>query len=105
MTTVINFNILNFFKPGLDRYEFHDARPDNQPSEEKQKSSNGKHRTIDVTQSSRVGYDESGPAAYNRIARQAQPVVPTHLISETYDRRGRSVQFISRKGLNIDSYV
>ena len=105
MTTVINFNLLNFFKPGLDQYGFHDARSDKQLSEEKQNSASDRNRIIDVTQSSSVVYDESESAAYSRNARQAPSVVTTHLMTETYDRRGQSVQFISHKGLNVDSYV
>ena len=105
MTTVINFNLLNFFRPALDQFRFNDARSDKQLFEEKQNSYFGRNRIIDVTQSSRVVYDESESAFCSRNARQAQPVVPTHLITETYDRRGRSVQYISHKGLNVDSYI
>ena len=105
MTTVINFNLLNFFRPGHDRNDLHDTRIDNQPAKEKQHSSYGKNRIIDVTQSSRAVTHESGPESYVRNAHQAPSVVPTHSMTETYDRRGRSVQFISHKGLNVNSYV
>lgn len=105
MTTVINFNILNFFRRGLDQYGFKDARPDSQLSQERQNSSAGRDRVIDVTPSSRVLYDESETATYSRNARQAWPLVPKNSISETYDRMGNSVQFVYQKGLHVDAYV
>jgi hypothetical protein len=105
MTTVINFNILNFFKPALDQYGSRDARPDNQLSRDNRSSTPGRHRIIDVTQSSSAAYDEGELVADSRNARPAQIAAPTHLMTETYDRRGRSVQYISHKGLNVNSYV
>ncbi len=89
----------------LDQYRFQDARPDAQLAEEKQHSSPGRDRIIDVTQSSRVAYDLGETTSYSRNARQAQPVLSADAVNETYDRRGRSVRFVSRKGLNVDSYV
>jgi hypothetical protein len=105
MTTVINFNILNFFKSGLDKYRLYDAPPNKKRSEEKHNPSTGRNRIIDVTQSSRVVTYENEPEAYVRNARPALSVLPDRRMTETYDRRGRAIQFISHKGLNVDSYV
>lgn len=105
MTTVINLNILNFFRLKFNKLLPDDAHAHMNHSDGRQRDTRGRGQVIDITQYSTSAEEDKEYLPAVRNARQADVLVPAHLINRTYDRSGRSVQHISQKGLNIDSYV
>lgn len=108
MTTVINFNILNFFR--LNNYTVNDVRINNNFADRKKDESQGNDRIIDVTPSNRT-FEGAGDLILRDIpvpARKAprpQLVMGRAAIDNTYDRRGNAIQIYPSKGMHIDSYV
>lgn len=110
MTTVINLNILNFFRQESNKYTVNDIRFNTYHSGQKHDDPPQKDNVIDVTPFSRVVSENEivhkKPVEFPVIpARQAKPVNNPSLINKTYDRYGNTIQFLHAKGLHIDSYV
>ncbi len=106
MTTVINFNLLNFFGPGSDNHATHDARINTRSSGQQQNRSSQEGRIIDVTPRERgANVREKRPLPVVIHSNQIPSIVPRAMAAMTYDRRGNSVQYAFQKGQHIDSYV
>lgn len=110
MTTVINLNILNFFRLKFNRYTTNDVRFNTRISEKKQDQPGEKDHIIDVTPYSRV-MSEAETAYENNAQLPAGEVHHPQLVhsplrtDKTYDREGRSIQSFLPKGTQIDSYA
>ena len=113
MTTVINLNILNFFRLKLNKYTVNDVRVDAHFSDTRENHSTKNEHVIDITPCSKIVADkEAGdnngrePAIRNFSPAELvfQPDQPA-VINKTYDRRGNSVQYFQSKGMHIDSYI
>jgi hypothetical protein len=110
MTTVINLNILNFFRLKQNNYTVNDVRIHNNFSEKKQGESKRNDRVIDVTPYSRaldirkdlMAHNVQGPEGK---ASQARLISGPAAIDKTYDHRGNAVQIYDSKGTYVDSYV
>lgn len=118
MTTVINLNILNFFRLKLNKYTVNDVRFNThneirlnpRGSDRSKNHSPEKEHVIDVTPYSKVVADtETGNENDRELTIQniseAEPVIQPAVINRTYDRRGNTVQYFQSKGTHVDSYV
>jgi len=113
MTTVINLNILNFFKLKLNKFAVHNSvhvhsqdrdRRNNRPSEGED--------VIDITPQNRViSKGEPIIKSFQKIPvplsaySQPMPIADTAAINKTYDRKGKTVNGGHLKGMYVDSFV
>ena len=110
MTTVINFNILNFFRLKQNNYTVNDVRINNNISYGKKDASQGNDRIIDVTpcnstfEGSRDLILRDIPVPDNK-APHARLITSPTAVDNTYDRRGNAIQIYHSKGMYIDSYA
>lgn len=110
MTTVINFNILNFFELQLNKYTVNDVRINHNISYGKKDDSPGNDRVIDVTPYHKA-FSGRGDLLLRDIpvpdkkASYAQLVMGPTAVNSTYDRRGNAIQLYHSKGKYIDVYV
>jgi hypothetical protein len=110
MTTVINFNILNFFRLTQNNHTVNDVRINNNISSSKKDESAGSDRTIDVTPYNRMtaGSGElivrDNPVPDRKVP-HAQLIMVPAAADNTYDRRGNAIRIYQSKGTHIDSYV
>ncbi len=110
MTTVINFNILNFFQLTLNNNAVNYVRINNNFPDRKKDESQGNDRIIDVTPYNKT-FDGSGDLILRDIPVHDKQVPHTQLVMKpaavdnTYDRRGNAIQIYQSKGTHIDSYV
>ena len=110
MTTVINLNLLNFFRLKLNSFTVNETRINAQFTDGGRKHQPEKDNIIDVTAQSRVVADSAGgnrpdlrlPA---RRSVQSLPVASPANVDKTYDRRGNMIQYFMQKGMHVDSYV
>ena len=118
MTTVINLNILNFFRLKLNKYTVNDVRfithndirLNPRGSGRRKNHSPEKEHVIDVTPYSKVVADTETDNNNDRELTihnfsQAGSLVQPNLINKTYDRRGNTVQYFQAKGMRVNSYV
>jgi len=110
MTTVINFNLLNFYGPDRDRSAGSDARLHPRRPEEKEDPAYIRDRVIDVTPYCRVADacetdDKKVMKLPLRGRRSAGYASPQGIVTKTYDRKGRAMPYLLPKGMNVDSYV
>jgi len=110
MTTVINFNVLNFFRLKQNNYTVNDVRINNNISYREKEKSQGNDRVIDVTPYTKA-VNGSGdlilrdiPAPDKKVP-HAQLVMDPAAIDNTYDRTGNAIKIYHSKGKHIDSYV
>ncbi|MEW6602182.1 MAG: hypothetical protein AB1499_14505 [Nitrospirota bacterium] len=109
MTTVINFNVLNFFRLKLNNHTVNDVRISNNLSRRGKDESLVNERVIDVTPYSKV-YNGGGTLMLKDVQPPDKKVDHPRLImgaavENTYDRQGNSIQIYDSKGIHIDSYV
>jgi len=110
MSTVINFNILNFFRVKLNNHTVNDVRINNNFSYRKKDESQGNDRVIDVTPYNKT-FDGRGDLILRDVpvpgkkAPYAQLVMDPAAVDNTYDRRGNAIRIFHSKGMHIDSYV
>jgi len=107
MTTTINLNFLNFFGLKFNTHSaYNDVRVDDRHPEREQDQSTSRERIIDVTEYSRGAYSEEKDSTQIETNSYAKRLaISRDVIARTYDRKGKSVQFVYQKGLHIDSYV
>jgi len=107
MTTTINLNFLNFF--GLkdnSNSAYNDVRLNDRHPERQEDQSLSRGRIIDVTPHSRAAYtEEKDSTQLETNSYSARLAIPRNVVAKTYDRRGKSVEYIYQKGLHVDSYV
>lgn len=111
MTTVINFNVLNFFRLKLDNHTVNNnVRIDNNLSYRGKDEFQGNERVIDVTPYSKVS-DSNRDLILRDFPLTDKPMPHSRLlmvpaaIASTYDRRGRAINIYVSKGTYIDSYA
>lgn len=110
MTTVINFNFLNFFKLKLDNHNLNlnvnDNRSYNQYLDNRRQYLPEQEDVIDVTPYSRVvdGNDESS-ALQIIDARKTKELVGNSGTHKIYNRKGDTIQHLQEKGLHVNSYA
>ncbi|GBD97160.1 MAG TPA: hypothetical protein ENG83_15725 [Nitrospirae bacterium] len=118
MTTVINLNILNFFRLKLNKYTVNDVRFNThndirlnpRHSDGNKNHSPEEEHVVDVTPYSKVvadtgtGNNNRGELTIPNLS-QAEPVIQPAVIDRTYDRRGNTVQYFQANGVHVDSYV
>jgi hypothetical protein len=110
MTTVINFNILNFFQLKLNNYTVNDVRINNNFHDRKNDESQGNDRVIDVTPYNKT-FDGNGdlmlrdiPVPDKKVPHMQLAMDPAS-VCNTYDRSGNAIQIYHSKGMLIDSYA
>ena len=111
MTTVINFNFLNFFKLKLDHHNLNlnvnanhsynqyldNRRQDYFPEKED---------VIDVTPYSRVVDENDESSALQIIdARKTKELVRNSGIHKMYNRKGNAIQHFQEKGKHINAFA
>jgi hypothetical protein len=113
MTTVINLNILNFFKLKLNRFAVNNnVSVHNQGPEKRDNPPSEREVVIDITPQSR-GISREAPVMKSfpkipvSLPDYSQPKVMADraVINKTYDREGKTVQSGHPKGMYIDSFV
>jgi hypothetical protein len=110
MTTVINLNIVNFFRLKLNKFTVDDISSNTRVPDKRYNYSPGEKHVIDVTPYSRViddyevaeGKDTKFPVS---SLRKTNFVMSPPEINKTYDRRGKTIQYFQPKGVYVDSYV
>ncbi|MBI4682443.1 MAG: hypothetical protein HY757_04995 [Nitrospirae bacterium] len=110
MTTVINLNILNFFRLKLNKFTVNNVQLNAQLPYRRQDTQAEREDVIDVTPYSNVVADNEG---INRTGinypvspyRHAEVVKGSDVIDKTYDRMGNKIQCCHPKGTHIDSYA
>lgn len=110
MTTVINLNLLNFFRLKLNSYTVNETRINAQFTDGGHRHQPEKDNFIDVTAQSRVAADSKGDNVSDsrlpaRRPVQSLPVASPANVDKTYDRRGHMIQYFMQKGMHVDSYV
>ncbi|MBI5663647.1 MAG: hypothetical protein HZC49_00960 [Nitrospirae bacterium] len=110
MTTVINFNILNFFRLKQNNYTVNDVRINNNFSGRNKNESQDNDRIIDVTPLNRKF--AAGGDLIPRTVPVPEKNAPYPLLAmgqtaviNTYDRSGNVIRMNHSKGTHIDSYV
>lgn len=111
MKTVINLNILNFFKLKLDNHTVNDFQFNTHIAEREKRHAAEPEDVIDITPYSRVVNNKEVAL----ISSEKMPVVEyrqpeivmdkAELKNTTYDRRGYTVNSFQSKGIHVDSYV
>lgn len=110
MSTVINLNILNFFRLKLNNHTVNDVRINNNFSDRKKDEPRESDMVIDVTPYNRA-IESRGDLVVRDIdvpdakTSQTQMVLAANAVESTYDRRGNAIQIYESKGTHIDSYV
>ena len=110
MTTVINLNLLNFFRLKLNSFTVNDTRINAQFPDGGRRHQPEKNNVIDVTAQSRVMEDSIGDNGSDlrlpaRRPVQSIAVASPAKVDKTYDRRGKMIQSFMQKGMHVDSYV
>lgn len=109
MNTVINLNILNFFRLTLNKHTVNDVRINNNFPERTKDEFRTNERVIDVTPYNDT-FNGSGELSIRDIPAPDRKVYHAQLVMDaaidnTYDRSGNAVQIYHSKGMHIDSYV
>ncbi len=106
MTTVINLNLVNFFKLNLDNTLPSEIRQHNQFYNRKQNHPTEDDKIIDITPREQRLVDDSEETMLDlrKPQKTANPVNPAH-INKIYDQSGMAIQYLSEKGIFIDTYV
>ncbi len=109
MTTVINFNFLNFFKLKLDNHNINinDIRSHNQYFDNRRQDyPPEQEEIIDITPYSRVidGNDTSLKLQLINTLKTKNPV-STSETHNIYNRKGKAIQYFHEKGLHVNSYA
>jgi hypothetical protein len=104
MATVINLNILNFFKLKLNKFTVNNIHLTSYQRERKPPQ---KDIIIDVTPYSSIVDDSEKeivlPATTS--SREVKSITRPSIVNKTYDRKGNTVHYFYSKGMHIDSYV
>jgi len=111
MTTVINYNVLNFFTMKLNNITLNnDVRSYNRHPGDGRKTYPWEQDEIgdiiDVTPYSRTttGDDLAGEVRTRRIERKVDLTGPSK-VETLYNREGKPVQVVHAKGLLVDTYI
>lgn len=106
MTTVINLNLVNFFRLDIDNTPLPEIRQHNQLYNRKQNRPHEDDKIIDITPQEQRLVDDSEETMLDLRKPQkiASPLNPAH-INKTYDQSGMAVQYLYEKGALIDTYV
>jgi hypothetical protein len=111
MTTVINFNFLNFFKLKLDNHNLNlnvnDNRSYNQYLDNRRQDYLPEQEdVIDVTPYSRV-VDENDESSALQIldAPKTKELVGNSGTHKIYNRKGNAIQHFQEKGIHVNSYA
>ncbi|MBI5098087.1 MAG: hypothetical protein HZB30_02465 [Nitrospirae bacterium] len=111
MTTVINFNFLNFFKLKLDNHNINlnanDNRSYNQYLDNRRQNYFPEQEdVIDVTPYSRVVDENDESSALQLIdSRKTKDLVSNSGAPNIYNRKGKTIQYFQEKGLRINSFA
>jgi hypothetical protein len=110
MTSVINLNILNFFKLHEDNSTVNNVRFNTVSLEKHQGDGPARERVIDVTPFSRVVSDDAdheseAPPRYPVNYKQGGPAGHALAMNTTYNRQGRRRHYYSPKGVHVDLYA
>ena len=110
MTTVINFNLLNFFKLKLDNRSVNinnDARSYNQYFDNRRLNySPEQEEVIDVTPYSlELAEKENGSEFKMLDAHKTADLPGAFGTNAIYNRKGKTIQNFQEKGLLVNSYV
>jgi len=109
MTTVINYNVLNFFTMKLDNIAFNDdVRSYDRHLDDRRRpypwEQDETGDVIDVTPYSTTVNDQTGKVRTKRTEKSVD-FTGVSKIETLYDRKGRPVQIVHAKGLFVDAYV
>ena len=108
MTTVINFNLLNFVKLNFSNYTVNnDVRAYSQNFENRNYNyPDEKNEVIDVTPYKPAVIDTAINNNFRqRDTQRTNRYITTSMISTTYDRRGDPIFYSFEKGLHVNSYA
>jgi hypothetical protein len=110
MTTVINFNLLNFFKLKLDNRSVNinnDARSYNQYFDNRRLNySPEQEEVIDVTPYSLELAEKDNGSEFKMLdAHLAADLPGAFGTNAIYNRKGKTIQYCQEKGLLVNSYV
>jgi hypothetical protein len=110
MTSVINLNILNFFRLHEDSSTVNNVRFNTVSLEKHQDNDPAKERVIDVTPFSRVISDDTDresetPSRHLVYYKQGSPARHAPEMNTTYNRQGRAHRNSFRKGVHVDLYA
>lgn len=110
MTTVINFNFLNFFKLKLDKRSINisnDVRSYNQYFDNRSLNySPEQEEIIDVTPYSlELAEKDNGPEFKMLDAHRAAALPDAFGTKAIYNRKGKTIQYFQEKGLLVNSYI
>jgi hypothetical protein len=110
MTSVINLNILNFFKLQEDNSTVNNVRFNTVSLEKHQDNGTAGERVIDVTPFSSVVSDDTDrefecPSRHLIDHKQSSPARHAPALNTTYNRNGRVRHLNSVKGIHVDLYV
>ncbi len=132
MTTVINLNILNFFRLKLNKFTQNNVQLHAEVSVGNQKQAAEREDVIDITPYSREVHESKAlihtgagmpvnpyrtPDMVKRLGvsdkmlppdgqyRQSRDAVKSSVINGTYDRSGKTVECCQPKGKHIDAYA
>lgn len=110
MTTVINYNVLNFFTMRLNDSAFNnDVRSYDRHLDDRRRTypweQDETGDVIDVTPYSRTTVDDQDSRVRAKRTEKNIGFTGTSKIETLYDRQGRPVQVVHAKGLFVDTYV
>jgi len=111
MTTVINFNFLNFFRLKFNNITLNnDARSYNQFIDDRRQNysseKDGVSDVIDITPYNPALIDNRDNTGFLSRDMEKRPYFTNPAkIENTYNRKGKAVQRVDAKGLLIDSYA
>ena len=110
MTSVINLNILNFFRLREQNSTTNNIRFNAFNLEKRQSDDPANERIIDITPLSRVTADAKEPESEEpslSLIDYRQPGSRTYYSSsrDAYNRKGESVTYFYPKGLHVDVYA
>jgi hypothetical protein len=110
MTTVINYNVLNFFSMRLNNITSdNDVRSYDQHLDDRRRTYPWEQDefgdVIDVTPYSRATVDDQAGGVRARRTEKNIDFTGTSKIETLYDRQGRPVQIVHAKGLFVDTYI
>jgi hypothetical protein len=111
MTTVINFNFLNFFKLKLDNYNINLNANDNRSYNQyldnrRQNYLPEQEEVIDITPYSRV-VDKNDESSELQLidTHKGKDLFINFGAPNTYNREGKNIQYFQEKGLHINSFA
>ncbi len=110
MTTIINFNFINFFKLKLDDHNINLNTNDNRLYNQyldnrRQNYSPEQEEVIDITPYSRVIDKNYESSDFQLIDNKEKDLFSNFGAPNIYNREGKTIQHFQEKGLHINSFA